>query len=303
MNSKLTSSLPEKKVNAVKEISDLIKDKNTILIASIKNLPASQFQAISKKLRSKAVVKVPKKSLMLRAIDQSKNEELKKLKEEVDDSTAILFSDIDGFELASELLENKTPAKAKIGQEAPEDIEVEAGPTDLVPGPAISELGALGIQIQIDKGKINIKEPKVIVKKGEKISEGAASIMNKLDIKPFAVGFIPLSSFDLKSGKLYSEINIDKAGTLNSLKEAFGKALAFAVEIGNVNSETLKFILAKAVAHENALDKLIGENVKEENKEEKKESESSEENTEKEEETQAPEVNAPQEEESSGEKK
>ena len=51
------AKVSEKKVNIVKEFSDLIKNKKTILIASIKNLPTSQFQEISKKLRGKAIVK------------------------------------------------------------------------------------------------------------------------------------------------------------------------------------------------------------------------------------------------------
>src|SRR4030042_5786598 len=165
------------KKETVKELADLISKKRTILIASIKNIPASQFQEITKKLRGKAIVKVPKKNLIIRALDSSKDEHVKQIEEQVKENVAVLFSDIDCFELAAELVRNKTPAKAKAGQEAPEDIEIPAGPTELVPGPAISELGALGIQIQIDKGKINIKEPKIIAHKGTKISTGAADIM------------------------------------------------------------------------------------------------------------------------------
>jgi len=73
--------------------------------------------------------------LIFRALDSETNETLKKLKAKLKDSVAILFSDLDCFELAGELLINKSPAKAKAGQEAPEDIEIQAGPTDLVPGP------------------------------------------------------------------------------------------------------------------------------------------------------------------------
>ena len=84
-------------LKTVKELIDLFKNKKTILIASIKNLPASQFQEIKKKLRDKAVIKVPKKNLILRAIDSIKDENLMKLKEHLGDSTAVLFSDLDGF--------------------------------------------------------------------------------------------------------------------------------------------------------------------------------------------------------------
>lgn len=253
----VVEQIPEKKINAVKELTDLIKNKKTILIASIKNLPASQFQEIGKKLRGKAIVKVLKKNLIFRAIDESGNTEVKKLTEHIEDSVAILFSDLDSFELAGELLKSKTPAKAKAGQEAPFDIEVEPGPTDLVPGPAISELGALGIQIQIEGGKINIKESKVIVKEGSKISQGAADIMVKLDIKPFSIGFIPLSGFDITTGKLYLEIKIDKEGTIEELKTAYGKALPFAMEIGYICSDTAKLMVQKAAGQEKRLIRVI----------------------------------------------
>lgn len=281
---KTVEHIPEKKLNTVKELADLIKNKSTVLIASIKNLPASQFQEISKKLRGKAIVKVPKKKLIYKAIDESGNKNAEKLKEQIDDSVAVLFSEMDAYELAGELLKSKTSSKAKPGQEAPFDIEVEAGPTDLVPGPAISELGALGIQIQIDKGKINIKESKVIAKAGSKISQGAADMMTKLDIKPFSVGFIPLSGFETKTGKLYLEIKIDREGTVNSLREAQGKALVLAVARGYVCKETVKIMVAKAASQEKRIMRIISgepevveekvevQEIKEEPKEEKKES-------------------------------
>lgn len=249
-----STHVSELKKKTVRELENLIKNKNTILIASIKNLPASQFQEIGKKLRGKAIVKVPKKNLIFKALDDSGNEAVKKIKEKIDDSVAILFSDMDCFELASELINSKTSVKAKAGQDALEDIEVQAGPTDLVPGPAISELGAVGIQIQIKDGKIEIREPKVIVKKGAKISSGAADIMNKLGIKPFEIGFIPLAGFDVKEGKLYLDIKIDRKGTLEKLKSAYARALPFAVQIGYASDDTIKFLIGKAGRQEKKLE-------------------------------------------------
>jgi len=269
--------IPEEKIKSLEELAELIKTKKTILIASIKNIPASQFQDIGKKLRGKAIVKVPKKNLIFRAIDSSRNEVVKKLKEQIKESVAILFSDLDCFDLALELTQNKSPAKAKAGQLAPRDIEVEAGATELVPGPAISELGALGIEIQIEKGKIHIKKPKTIAEEGKKISSNAAEVMNKLDIKPFSIGFIPLSAFDTQEGKLYLNINIDKEKTIEELKESFGRALPFAVEIGYITEDTIKFLIGKAGMHEKALEKFGDKeeivNTQEENKSEEKEDE------------------------------
>lgn len=288
--------IPEFKLKIVKELENLINSKRTILIASIKNIPGSQFQEIVKKLRGKAIVKVPKKNLMFKALDKKSIGEIKKLssketplaqlssisqlKEKMEDSFAILFSDLESFELAGELAKNQSPAKAKSGQEAPMDIEVPAGPTDLVPGPAISELGALGIQIQIEKGKITIKEAKIIAKEGTKISTRAADLMAKLDIKPFKIGFTPLCSFDIKENKYYSEVKVDMEGTIEELKKAYGKALPFAIEIGYTSKDTITFMIGKAASYEKRLIRIISgepeetiiavETPKEEKKEEPK---------------------------------
>lgn len=277
---KKPKKISEIKLKAVKEFENLIKSKRTILVSSIKNIPASQVQEIVKKLRGKAVVKVPKKNLIFMGLDSSKqlNEIIsegissgKKLKENINENFAILFSDLDSFELAGELIKNQSPIKAKPDQIANEDIEIPEGPTELMPGPAVSELSAMGIKIQIEKGKITIKEPKIIAKKGEKISQGAAAIMNKLDIKPFKVGFIPLCSFDTKEKIFYSEIKIDREGTIEQLKTIYSKALPFAIEIGYSTKDTIKFLIGKARRYEKALEKLSKEesiNAPEENKSE-----------------------------------
>lgn len=248
--------IPESKKKTVKELSNLIGNSKTILVASIKNLPSSEFQEIGKKLRGKAIIKVPKKNLLSRAIDESKEEKLHLVKENLKDSFAVLFSNLDSFELAGELLKNKSPAKAKTGQIAEEDLEIPAGPTELTPGPAISELGALGIQIQIKAGKIEIAKAKIIAKKGEPISQGASDMLGKLDIKPFSVGYIPLFAFDKDKRVFYSEINIDPEKALKDLLEAYGKALPFAVNIGYANSDTIKYLISKAAMHEKAIAKL-----------------------------------------------
>ncbi len=248
--------IPEKKKKEVSELSKLLQEKKTLLVVSIKNIPGSQFQEIVKKLRGKAIVKVPKKNLIFKVIESSKEEGIKKIKESIVSDFALLFSDLDSFELAIDLVRKKSPSKAKAGQIAPDDIEIPAGPTELVPGPAISELGALGIQIQIEGGKITIKSPKIVAKKGEKISPGAAAMMSKLDIKPFSIGFIPISAFDNKEKAFYSNVNIDPDKTLEDLKENYGRALPFAVNIGYCTPETVTFLIGKAGRQYLALKKL-----------------------------------------------
>ena len=248
----------------VKEISEQMKRK-TIMIISIKSLPSAQFQDIKKKLRSKAKIQVVKKSLVNFALDHSGVNELKDLAPYVEDSTAILFSDEDAFVVSGLLADEKSPAKAKAGQIAPCDIEVKAGPTELVPGPDISALSAVGLVPKVEAGKIAIMQDKVIVKKGKEITEALASIMAKLDIIPFEVGIEPIAAF--MDGKVYANIKIDKEGIILEIENAFNRGLAFAVDLGIVNSETLNMILNKAGVEGKVIDELISEEKEVEEKE------------------------------------
>ncbi|MEM4230277.1 MAG: 50S ribosomal protein L10 [Candidatus Pacearchaeota archaeon] len=246
--------IKKKKVN---EIQKLIKENNCIIIASIKSLPSKQFHAIKKELRDKGEVRVFKKSTILRALELSEKKNLQNLKNYIQENIAFIFSKLDPFELSAILSEKKSPVKAKTGQIAEEDIAIEPGPTEFVPGPIISELGALGIKIAVEEGKITVKERKVIVKKGEKISENAATIMAKFDIKPFFVGLIPLVAYDKINDKIYENIKVDKESTLKEFKELYNKTLAFAVKINYPCKETIKYLIMKALAHEKALEKFI----------------------------------------------
>jgi large subunit ribosomal protein L10 len=270
-NPAVETKVSKKKIETVKKIVELMNSNDTLIIASIKNLPSRQFQDIRKRLRGKAEVKVIKKRIMLKAIETSENKKLEELKKYVQEDSAILFSSQDTFDLVGFLAENKNPIKAKVGQVAIEDIEVEEGPTDLIPGPAISEFGNLGIKIAVEEGKIAIKEKKVIAKKDEKISGSAASIMSKLDIKPFKIGLEPLAIYDDKTGKIYTDVKIDKEKAVEDLKISSVKALGLAQKIIYYCKETIGFLLAKANSEKKSLNKLQPEKKVEEKKEEGKE--------------------------------
>ncbi|MFA5992203.1 MAG: 50S ribosomal protein L10 [Candidatus Pacearchaeota archaeon] len=249
---------PKYKVELVKGIVKLIESHNTIMLVSIKSLPSRQFQKIKKDLSKDTQVIIAKKRMVNLAIDESKKENLKDLKEYVREDVAVLISQVDAFELSARLADSKSPVKAKVGQIAEADISVEAGPTDLAPGPVVSELGGLGLKIEIKAGKIEIKEAKVIVKKDQAISEGAVSIMSKLNITPFSVGLTPIAAYDSKDKKVFSDLVIDKKSTLITLREMFSKSVAFAVSQAYVCKETLSYLLARASSHEQAIANLVG---------------------------------------------
>jgi large subunit ribosomal protein L10 len=265
---KQATHVSEAKKKTVKELVDLMNRK-TILVASIKNLPCALYQQIKKKLKEKAEVKVAKKNLFSLAVEKSKKENLTQLLEFVDDSYAILFSDDDAFELSSFLSDNKTPSKAKPGQVANDDIVIEPGATDLVPGPDISALSAVGLQVKVEAGKLAIQKQKVLVKAGETVTPQIASILGKLGLTPFSCGLDPLVAYS--EGKVYTSIKINKHEILEGVLNDYSRALAFAVSLNYPTKETIPFILGKAGLHEKAINSLIKNDVQEIKSEEKQE--------------------------------
>lgn len=268
------------KEKAVKELAEKIKKARTLMIISVKALPSKQFQDIKKSVREHASIQVAKKNIMLRAIKAVASSEAKSsegnktssessvsegqgresilgLENQIKENCAFAISDMEGFELAGLLLSKKTPVYAKAGQISPMDIEVKEGPTNLVPGPAISELGALGIQISVEGGKIAIKKAKVVVKQGGTINANAAAMFQKLNIQPFTIGLEPVCIYDVKEEKIYSDIKIDSEGVAKELASAAEKALGFAQKISYYCRETIGYFLAKANMEGNALNSKI----------------------------------------------
>lgn len=247
------------KKTTVKQLVDLMKYK-TVMIVSIKGLPSAQFQEIKKKLRAHSKIKVAKGNLVKLALEKSGNAALKDLEKHVGADCALLFSEDDAFILAGILNESKSPAKAKAGQISPEDIWAEAGGTDLIPGPDISALGAVGLKVKVENGKLAIQARAIICKKNEPISSERAAILAKLNIIPFKIGIEPIAAYC--DGKVYSGIRVDKEENLHILKDMYAKAIAFAVSLPFVTKESLSFILGKAAAHENAIAGLIQTPIK-----------------------------------------
>lgn len=258
---KIGTKVSERKVRMLNDLVKLIKENSTIIISSLKGMPSAQFQKIRKKLKGRAAIKVIKKNVMTRAMEEASKargeEHLKEIEKYLEEGSAIIFSQLDIFELAGNLADERASIKAKPGQAALQDIHIEAGATDMPAGPMISEFGSAGIRIAIEGGKIVVRESKVLVKQGEKISEAAASILGKLEILPFMVGLEPLAAFDAKTGKTYTGIKIDKHETLESFKKVYLDSRALAISVNYPAAEVIGMIIAKASMNARAIEGLI----------------------------------------------
>lgn len=257
----------DKKKTEVKELKELILKYNVISIGDITSLPSKQFQNIRKKLKGKVIIKVTKKRLIKIAIDSIKEKNLKPLEKYLENTMPVLlFTNEDPFKLYKLLKKSKSKASAKPGQIAPNDLIVEAGPTNFTPGPIIGELSQVGIIATVEGGKIAIKKDKVLVKEGDVIDEKRASILAKLGIEPMEIGLNLKVVYD--NGTLYekSVLDFDEEKLVEDIKVAHQNAIGLAMKIGYTTKETIKLLISKAVAQAKALNSKIEEKIKTEKK-------------------------------------
>lgn len=253
------NEVPERKKAALERLVNLINEKNTIMIVSIENVSALQLQNIKRILKNKASINIVKRTMIMHALEKAKQTKkgIETLEKWLKGSFAIILSDLDPFELAALLSENKFPAQAKAGQIAPQEIVVEAGITDLAAGPVISELSKLKIKAAIEAGKIAIKETKTIVKKDEEISPDVASVLIKLSIVPFFRSISPLIVYDTKESKIYEKIKVDKEATIQELLASARHAITLALELDYITKETVNILIVKANQNANIILNLI----------------------------------------------
>jgi large subunit ribosomal protein L10 len=235
-----------------------------ISIGDITSLPSKQFQNIRKNIKDKVVVRVTKKRLIKKAIESLKEKDLKSLEKYIEKSMpVVLFTNEDPFRLYKLLKKSKSKAAAKPGQVSPNDLIVEAGPTNFTPGPIIGELGQLGIVAAVENGKVTIKRDKLLVKEGEIINGKQASLLAKMGIEPMEIGLNIKVVYD--DGILYekSALDFDEDKLLNDIKIAHRNAISIAMKIGYTTKETIKLLISKAAAQARSLNSKLNLKINE----------------------------------------
>jgi len=248
----------EKKKKEVERIKKLMLKYRVISVGDIRSLPSKQFQLIRSKLKDKVVILVTKKRLIEKAIESFKDKDLRPLEEYIQGSMPVLlFTDEDPFKLYKLLKKSKSRVAAKSGQIAPNDLIVNAGPTNFPPGPIIGELGQVGIVASVEAGKIAIKKDVVLVKEGHVINDKQASVLAKLGIEPMEIGLNLRGVYD--NGILYdkSSLDFDEEQLLNDIKLAHRNALGLALKAGYITKETIKLMISKASSQARALESKL----------------------------------------------
>eukprot|EP00920_Eleutheroschizon_duboscqi_P037206 GHVT01089275.1.p2 GENE.GHVT01089275.1~~GHVT01089275.1.p2 ORF type:complete len:312 (-),score=77.13 GHVT01089275.1:497-1432(-) len=190
------------------KLMELVQRYPQILIVHADNVGSSQLAKIRVALRGKAIILMGKNTT-IRTIfrkNMAVHPQLEKLLPLVKSNIGFVFCEVDAGEVRKIILEHKVPAPARQGVMAPVDVHIPAGPTGMDPG-TTSFFQALGISTKIVKGQIEIQNDVQLITQDTRVSASAATLLQKLNIRPFSYGLKVLSVYD--DGSVYDSNVLD----------------------------------------------------------------------------------------------
>jgi large subunit ribosomal protein L10 len=241
---------PEK-VRLVEDLASRCAEAQVIGIVNVQGIPAPQFQTIRKRLGGRATITVVKNNLLRLALEKAsaKKPDLAKLGETIEGQTAVVTAEINPFRLYKELESTKTRAPARGGEVAPEDLWVRAGETPFKPGPVVGELQKAGIPAAIERGKVVIRQDKLLVKAGQRIPRDIAQQLARLEIYPLVVGLDLRGVYEKGTVFRRETLAIDEGVIRGQIAHAGREALALALAAAYPTKATIGPLLVKAFRH------------------------------------------------------
>jgi len=243
----------QQKILYANDLYSKLSNSKIIGIANIMDIPTASLQVIRKKLKEMNInVKVVKKNLFIKALEKINDPNIKKMIDIIEENkriTVLLIlpkDEINPFLLNKILEENKSYRSAKEGDILEEDVIIRAGPTNLTPGPVLTELKKYNIKTKVENGKIVITEDALVAKKGQKVDSDLVSLLQKFNITPIPVRIKLLVVYDGKTLYTYDILSTPLEEYINQLRSGFRKAISLTIEISFPTKENIKILLTKA---------------------------------------------------------
>jgi len=235
----------QKKIEKIEEVKAEMKNYKTVALLELRKLPDSLFQSLRKRIRQDGgKVYVLKKPVITRAL--ASNKKLNEHASECNKPVALILTNTSPYEINQFFKKNRKKRAAKVGDIANADIVVPEGDTDLPPGPALSELKAGGLNVQIKAGKIVVSKESVVAKKGETITEPKAKALQTLGVKPFEIMANLIFGFD--GEYVYHRDILDMGETVQTdIAESISQALNVSMNASYPTQHNIELLLGSAV--------------------------------------------------------
>ncbi len=241
----------DQKIKFVEEHKKMLKSYKVVGVVQLNGVPDRLLQSTKNQLKPNTRVVMGRKSLLVKILEGGAG--LERLAPHMTNTSAIILSNDDPFELYHKFSSNSIRLAAKPGQVSPDDVSVNAGETGIAPGQTVTELKAAGIDVQIQKGKVVIAKDKVVVKKGDVISASMAKALHTLDILPFRASIEPVSL--LSEGIMFGQnaLRITKESAAADIAVCFRNALSLCLDRKIINAYTIESMISSAYSEAIAL--------------------------------------------------
>lgn len=160
----------------------------------------------------------------------SNNPQLEKILPHIKGNVGLVFSKEDPVLVRDKLLDNKVAAPARAGAIAPCDVVVPAQNTGMGPEKT-SFFQALNIPTKIAKGTIEIVSDVPLIKTGDKVGQSEATLLQMLNITPFAYGLVVENIYDQGAVFAPSVLDITDAQLLAKFSEGVAAVAAVSLNI------------------------------------------------------------------------
>lgn len=235
----------KRKIRDVEETVSEMKNYPTVAMVELHKLPDSLLQKLRQKIREDGgKVRILKKPVLQRVLKS--NAKLSEKMELCDRPMALIMTKWSPYELNSFFKQNKKKRAAKVGDIAPFDIIVPEGDTDLPPGPALSELKAGGVNVQIKAGKIVVAKDSTVAKAGDEITPAKVKALTSLNIMPFEVMANLMFAFDGEYSYSRDLLNIGDTVT-GDLLASYTDALNMSLNAAYPTAGNSEMLLQQAV--------------------------------------------------------
>jgi large subunit ribosomal protein LP0 len=189
----------EKKTLYFARMMEILNKYTKAFMVCVDNVGSNAMNKTRLQMRGKAEILMGKNTMMRKILSdflvKNPNHHFAGLNSRMRGNVGFVFTNEDLGDIKKMLLANRIPAPAKIGAIAPVDVAVPAGPTGCDPGQT-AFFQVLQVPTKIVKGQIEITNVVHLIKAGDKVGSSEATLLTKLNIRPFSYGLVILEVCD-----------------------------------------------------------------------------------------------------------
>lgn len=199
-----------KKEKYFERMFEILNTYNKFFLVDIDNVGSQQMNQARVLMRGKAEILMGKNTLMKKCIntflESNPGHPIEQILDKLVLNVGFVFTNEDLGDIRAVIDECAKPAPARAGSIAPIDVIVPAGPTGAGPEQT-GFFQALQIPTKIMKGQIEMLSDTHLIHAGDKVTPGQASLLEKLETKPFTYNMVIKEVYD--NGDMYPVAVLD----------------------------------------------------------------------------------------------